>query len=132
MSSKNEGWDEFVKYVRTPAGPQVSKFIKEVMAEGMENFLFIANSQGPDPVIIRGMHYPDSDILENAGVTVFETSEKNIFLAAYRSSMLVDILKTIEDNAPKMLQEEIWEKTVERLVAAAESKIQNGEVSALF
>lgn len=73
--SKKKKWDEFVQFVRGPQGPRIQKFMKETLEEDMDNFLFLANSEDPDGPIIRGMHYPDSDMLDE-GVTVFETSEK--------------------------------------------------------
>ena len=128
-----ENWQEFVKFVRQPAVRRVQDFVKEVLDEGFDNFLFIANGSGEDPVIVRGMHYPDSDILDaGAGCTVFETSEKNIYLAAYRSSAIKTILEKIESNFPEELHVEIWEQAVEVFVNEAQAKIMSGDVSPLF
>lgn len=127
-----EKWEEFVRVIRSEDGPRFKKFMQEVMADGLDNFLFIANSEEPDGPIIRGMHFPDSELLETAGPTVFETSEKNVYLAAYRKSDLVEILETIQGNMPEKYHEAIWEKTVEYLMAAAEEKINAGDVRSYF
>lgn len=130
MTNKKK-WNEFVNFVRGPAGPRIQKFMKQTLEEDMENFLFLANSEDPDGIIIRGMHYPDSDMLDE-GVTVFETSEKNVYIAAYRKSSMMEILKTISDNIPEKYYEPIWEKAMENFLAAAEEKIAAGDVRKIF
>lgn len=130
--SKKKKWEEFVSFLRGPSGPDIQKFMKESLEDGMDNFLFIANSDGPDGMIIRGMHFPDSDLLDDAGVTVFETTEKNVYIAAYRKSALLEIMEIIQQTLPEKYHESIWEKTMEKLLAAAEQKIEDGEVRAFM
>ena len=129
--SKKKKWDEFVQFVRGPQGPRIQKFMKETLEEDMDNFLFLANSEDPDGPIIRGMHYPDSDMLDE-GVTVFETSEKNVYIAAYRKSSMLEILQTISENIPEKYYEQVWEKAMENFLAAAEEKIAAGDVRKIF
>lgn len=130
--SKKKKWDEFVKFVRGPGGPRIRKFMKETLEEDMDNFLFLANSEEPDGPIIRGMHFPDSDLLEPVGCTVFETSEKNVYIAAYRKSSLLEILQTIHEMLPEKLHEPVWEKAMDNLLAAAEEKIAAGDIRKMF
>ena len=129
--SKKKKWDEFVQFVRGPQGPRIQKFMKETLEEDMDNFLFLANSEDPDGPIIRGMHDPDSDMLDE-GVTVFETSEKNVYIAAYRKSSMLEILQTISENIPEKYYEPVWEKAMENFLAAAEEKIAAGDVRKIF
>lgn len=125
---KKKKWDEFVKFVRGPGGPRIRKYMKMTLEEDMENFLFLANSEDPDGPIIRGMHFPDSELLDDAGVTIFETAEPNVYIAAYRKSALMEILETINEMLPENLHEPVWEKTMEKLLDAAKEKIDAGEV----
>ena len=129
---RKKKWDEFVKFVRSPGGNRIQKFMKETLEEDMGNFLFLANAEEPDGIIIRGMHFPDSDLLEPVGCTVFETSEKNVYIAAYRKSSILDILESIHENIPEKLHEPVWEKTLESFLEAAEQKIAAGDVQKMF
>jgi len=130
--SKKKKWEDFVSFVRGPGGPKIKKFMKESLEDGMENFLFLANSQDPDGIIIRGMHFPDSDMLDELGPTVFETSEKNVYIAAYRKSAVLEIMQIIAETLPEKYHEAIWEKAMEKLLAAAEQKIDDGEIHAFM
>lgn len=130
--SKKKKWEDFVSVIRSASGPDIKKYMKEALEDGMDNFLFIANSEEPDGLIIRGMHFPDSDLLDDEGVTVFETSEEKVYIAAYRKSSLAEIVKIIEETLPEKYHDAVWEKAMEKLLEAAEQKIDAGEIRAFM
>jgi hypothetical protein len=129
---KKKKWEDFVSFVRSASGPDIKKFMKEALDEDMENFLFLANSEEPGGIIIRGMHFPDSDLLDAEGVTVFETSEERVYIAAYRKSTLEEIMQIIQETLPEKYHDAIWEKAMEKLLSAAEQKIEAGEIRAFM
>lgn len=129
---KKKKWEDFVSFVRGPVNPNVKKIMKESLAGDMDNFLFIANSAEPDGIVIRGMHFPDSDLLDETSVTIFETSEEKVYIAAYRKSALMEIMEIIQNTLPEKYHDAVWEKTMEKLLAAAEEKIDAGEIRAFM
>jgi hypothetical protein len=129
---KKKKWEDFVSFVRSTSGPDIKKFMKEALEEDMQNFLFIANSEEPGGIIIRGMHFPDSDLLDEVGCTVFETSEEKVYIAAYRKSSLEEIMQIIQETLPEKYHDAVWEKAMEKLLQAAEQKIDAGEVRAFM
>lgn len=130
--SKKKNWQEFVNFVRGPVNPKINELMKESINDDLENFLFLANSEDPEGPVIHGMHFPDSELLEETGPTIFETADKNVYIAAYRSSSLLEVLEAINENIPEKLREAVWEKTLETLLQAAEQKLEAGDVRGFF
>ena len=126
--TRKKNWDEFVNFVRSSEPGLVKKLMKESLEEDLQNFLFLANSQGPDAIVIRGMHYPDSDLLDEDSPTIFETSDKNIYIAAFRESSINLIMDKIKETVDEKLHDAVWEKSLEYMLGAAETKIDAGDI----
>lgn len=126
--TRKKNWDEFVNFVRSSEPGLVKKLMKESLEEDLKNFLFLANSQGPDAIVIRGMHYPDSDLLDEDSPTIFETSDKNIYIAAFRESSINLIMDKIKETVDEKLHDAVWEKSLEYMLEAAEMKIDAGDI----
>lgn len=126
--TRKKNWDEFVNFVRSSESGLVKKLMKESLEEDIQNFLFLANSQGPDAIVIRGMHYPDSDLLDEDSPTIFETSDKNIYIAAFRESSINLIMDKIKETVEEKLHDAVWEKSLEYMLEAAEMKIDAGDI----
>ena len=126
--TRKKNWDEFVNFVRSSEPGLVKKLMKESLEEDLQNFLFLANSKGPDAIVIRGMHYPDSDLLDEDSPTIFETSDKNIYIAAFRESSINLIMDKIKETVDEKLHDAVWEKSLEYMLEAAEQKIDAGDI----
>lgn len=130
---KKKDWEEFVKFVRNDkTAKKLKNSIEEILDGEMSNFLFLANSDGPNPVVIRGMHYPDSGMLDVKCPTIFETSDENIYIAAFRESSIEKILNKIKDSVDEESYNALWQKSLEFMLSAAEDKISAGDIHELL
>ena len=130
---KKKDWEEFVKFVRNnKTAKKLKNSIEEILDGEMSNFLFLANSDGPNPVVIRGMHYPDSGMLDVKCPTIFETSDENIYIAAFRESSIEKILNKIKDSVDEESYNALWQKSLEFMLSAAEDKISAGDIHELL
>lgn len=130
---KKKDWEEFVKFVRNDkTAKKLKNSIEEILDGEMSNFLFLANSDGPNPVVIRGMHYPDSGMLDVKCPTIFETSDENIYIAAFRESSIEKILNKIKNSVDEESYNALWQKSLEFMLSAAEDKISAGDIHELL
>lgn len=126
--AKKKNWEDFIKFVRGSEPGLVKKLMKESLEGDLKNFLFLANGEGPDGIVIRGMHYPDSDLLDEDSPTIFETTDKNIYIAAFRESSINLIMDKIRETVDEKLHDAVWEKSLEYMLEAAEQKIDAGDI----
>ena len=130
---KKKDWEEFVKFVRNDkTAKKLKNSVEEILDGEMSNFLFLANSDGPDSIVIRGMHYPDSGMLDVKCPTIFETSDENIYIAAFRESSIEKILNKIKDSVDEESYNALWQKSLEFMLSAAEDKISAGDIHELL
>lgn len=130
---KKKDWEEFVKFVRNnKTAKKLKNSVEEILDGEMSNFLFLANSDGPDSIVIRGMHYPDSGMLDVKCPTIFETSDENIYIAAFRESSIEKILNKIKDSVDEESYNALWQKSLEFMLSAAEDKISAGDIHELL
>lgn len=134
---KKKNWEEFVQIIQiirnAKAAKNLKKSMDDILDDEMSNFLFLANSEEPDHIVIRGMHYPDSGMLDVKCPTIFETSDKNTYIAAFRESSIEQILNKIRISVDdEESHSALWQKSLEFMLSAAEDKISAGNIHELF
>lgn len=105
------------------------KYIKEDFGDDAENFLFLSAG---DELIIRGMHFPDSELLAGAGPVIFETAEKNVYIAAWSQQEIIKALTNIENENEKKDMSAAWMAVLEKFQNEALAKIDAGEINRMF
>jgi hypothetical protein len=105
--------------------PATKAAIKEITPEEMGALLFVAT--GPD-VLIQAMHYPDSALDMTVIPNLFPSTEKGKIIAAFPDSLMMKIMKKIEESYDESYKDYMWQKSLGLLLETVVEMIDTGEI----
>lgn len=108
-----------------------SKMVQRAQEEDGDNLMFLASD---GRITIRGLFFPPSAMAPDDGPTIFETAEKDSYLAIWNEDQLRKIILEFEEenDVPGEEQDGAWFFVMDNLKETALRKVRDGEVNNLF